>query len=158
MMPEREKMQTSQPPPHNLPQHPVDSSQNNTENQAQDKGKSTSLSFQVCIPAEQVKSRVEDYLERCLVGLLLGPRPSMEAMRAWIRYSWTCIGIEVTLTQVLAKGYYVFMFKESRMAMKVISSRQWMFRHLPFCFMRWSRDFNPDGPKAHNVPSMGRIT
>ena len=69
----------------------------------------------------------------------------MEAMRAWVKQCWNSIGIEVTLTQALPKGYYLFMFKEPSMAMKVISSGQWMFRHLPFCFMRWTKEFNPDG-------------
>lgn len=76
----------------------------------------------------------------------------MEAMRAWVKDCWTSIGIEVTLTQALPKGYYLFMFKKPSMAMKVISSGQWMFRHPPFYFMRWTKEFNPDGPK---LPSVG---
>ena len=134
---------------HNNPTHIQQQANEHTTPTA---GKSNSNAIHVSLPVEQVKNKVLDYSERCLVGILFGPRPSMEAMRAWVNDCWTNIGIEVTLTQALAKGYYLFMFKDASMAMKVISSGQWMFRHLPFCFMRWTKEFNPDGPKPSAYP------
>lgn len=133
------------PQPHN---NPTASSKQASPTASQ----SCSHTIHVSLPVDQVRNKVLDYSKRCLVGLLFGPRPSIEAMRAWVKDCWTNIGIEVTLTQALAKGYYLFMFKEASMAMKFISLGQWMFRHLPFCCMRWTKDFNPNGPKPIAYP------
>lgn len=81
-------------------------------------------------PADLVKNVEPDYSERCPVGLLFGPRLSVEAMKAWVRDCWNVVRVEVELIQALANGYYIFLFKQANMALKILGSSQWMYRRI----------------------------
>lgn len=62
---------------------PEEAAQHNSNRQTNQE-QTASNKVHVSIHFEQAKSKVIDYSERCLVGLLFGPRPSMESMKAWI--------------------------------------------------------------------------
>lgn len=65
---------------------------------------------------------------------------------------WGPLEIEIEAVQVLPKGYYLFLLKNSTMAIKILSAGQWIYRNAPFCFFRWTKDFSASGPKPSTCP------
>lgn len=112
-----------------------------------DKGKNVLL-----IPTAMIKDIEQDYAQRAVVGMLFGPRPPIDTLRAWIRHNWENIGLEVAQTQALRNNTYIFLFKEPEMALKAIAAGQWMLRNSPLCLFKWSPDFKPEGNNQVKYP------
>ncbi|MCO5560560.1 hypothetical protein L7F22_014175 [Adiantum nelumboides] len=111
-----------------------------------------SSTARVNLPIDLIREVEEDYAGRCLVGLLFGPRPPVEYLRKWMEDTWRALEVEVKAVQVLPKGYYIFLFKNRNMAIKVLGAGQWRYKSTPFCFFSWSKDFSASGPKPSACP------
>lgn len=57
-----------------------------------------------------------EYVGRCLVGF--------KHLKTWIEDTLGMLGVVIKLDQVLPNGYYIFLFKENKMDLKVTRAGQ----------------------------------
>lgn len=104
------------------------------------------------IPSSLIKNIEDDYAQRALVGMIFGPRPPVDTLRAWIRANWETAGIEVAQTQALRNNTYIFLMKTPAMALQAISAGQWMIKNSPLCLFKWFPGFKPKGGNQVKYP------
>lgn len=104
------------------------------------------------IPSALVKNIEIDYEKRAVVGMLFGPRPPVETLKAWIRTNWESSGIEVSNTQALRNNTYIFLMKTPEMALQALAAGQWMLRNSPLCLFKWHPGFKPGGGNKVKSP------
>lgn len=104
------------------------------------------------LPTALIKGIEHDYAQRAVVGMIFGPRPPIDSLRAWIRHNWESIGIEVVLTQAIRNNSYIFLLKTPEMALKALAAGQWVIRSSPLCLFKWTPDFKPEGNNQIRYP------
>ena len=96
------------------------------------------------LPTDQPCRTDLNIAERGLIGQFIGLWPSPKAIEGWVQRNWKPLISEGIRSNLIGKGYYVFLFENS-------TDRYLIFRNDPY-FMgpqglylnKWTLDFDPN--------------